>query len=333
MQLDSVRELKAALHSSILAPLTEPPRLRALGVPAGAMAAAPVSPRTLALGIVPGGGAQYRLAVRLQRRALEGSDTVEAIKKHAKGEVEVRYIGRVVKRGDGASFQQRLRPLQIGGSVGHFKITAGTLGAFVRARAGGGGPLILSNNHVLANENKAKKGDAILQPGQFDNGAVPDDRIGSLADFKRLKRTGANLLDCASATLADGLAFDSTGLQTVGKLKGVRSDISRTGEIVHKVGRTTGITRGRVTAIEVDNLVIDYGIGSIRFDQQIEIEGADDEGFSSGGDSGSLIVDDAGLALALLFAGGDTGGSNGKGLTYANPIQPVLDALKVDLLL
>jgi hypothetical protein len=332
MQLDSARELKAALQSSVVAQLAEPPRLRSLGVPAGPVPVSAVSPRTLALGIAPTGGADFRLAVRLQRRALEGSETVEAIRRQARGEVEVRYIGRVVKRGNGGPFQARLRPLQIGGSVGHFKITAGTLGAFVRARAGGG-PLILSNNHVLANENRAKKGDAILQPGQFDHGADPGDRIGTLADFKRLKRAGANLIDYASAVLAPGLDFDSSGLAAVGTLRGIRSGLLRTQEIVHKVGRTTGITNGRVTAIEMDNVVIDYDIGSLRFDQQIEIEGADDEGFSAGGDSGSLIVDEDGQALALLFAGGDTGGTNGKGLTYANPLQTVLDALKVDLLL
>jgi hypothetical protein len=34
----------------------------------------------------------------------------------------------------------------------------------------------------------------------------------------------------------------------------------------------------------------------------------------------------------LLFAGGDQGGRNGKGLTYANPMLSVLEALKVDLM-
>jgi hypothetical protein len=58
------------------------------------------------------------------------------------------------------------RPLRIGGSVGHFKITAGTLGCFVRARIGDA-LHILTNNHVLADENRAKVGDAILQPGAF----------------------------------------------------------------------------------------------------------------------------------------------------------------------
>jgi len=65
--------------------------------------------------------------------------------------------------------------------------------------------------------------------------------------------------------------------------------------------------------------------------RQIEIEGAGNRSFSDAGDSGSLIVDDEMLAAALLFAGGDHGGSNGKGLTYANPIAAVFKALKVKL--
>jgi hypothetical protein len=274
------------------------------------------------------------LAVRVQRRALEGSDVVEAIRREARGEVDVRYIGRVAKRADAdvvSVFQGRLRPLRIGGSIGHHKITAGTLGAFVRARSGSA-TLMLSNNHVLANENRAKKGDAILQPGHFDQGRAPADVVGALASFVRLKRTGKNLLDCASASLTEGIGFDFNGLDAVGRLTGFGDVLLREGETVHKVGRTTGITRGRVTAIEMDNVLIDYDLGTLRFDQQIEIEGADDVAFSAGGDSGSLIVDEAGRAVALLFAGGDQGGTNGKGLTYANPLRPVLDALKVDLM-
>jgi hypothetical protein len=54
----------------------------------------------------------------------------------------------------------------------------------------------------------------------------------------------------------------------------------------------------------------------LRFDDQIEIEGAGSSSFSDGGDSGSLIFDKDRGAVALLFAGGDEGGSNGRGLTY-----------------
>jgi hypothetical protein len=35
--------------------------------------------------------------------------------------------------------------------------------------------------------------------------------------------------------------------------------------------------------------------------------------------------------MALLYAGSDQGGANGQGLTYANPLRTVLDALKVEL--
>ena len=111
----------------------------------------------------------FALAVRVQQRALEHSREVERITQHARGEVDVRYVGVVRKRAT-PWHQQRCRPLRIGCSVGHFKVTAGTLGAVVRPR--GGGPLgVLSNNHVLANENRGKRGQAILQPGRYDGGA------------------------------------------------------------------------------------------------------------------------------------------------------------------
>ena len=104
------------------------------------------------------------------------------------------------------------------------------------------------------------------------------------------------------------------------------------GDAVAKVGRTTGLTRGRVTAFELDNVEIEFDLGFLRFDGQIEIEGDGDEPFSDGGDSGSLVVNADLCGVGLLFAGGDVGGSNGRGLTYANPLRTVLDALKVDLL-
>jgi hypothetical protein len=69
----------------------------------------------------------------------------------------------------------------------------------------------------------------------------------------------------------------------------------------------------------------------VSFDNQVEVEGSGTRSFSDAGDSGSLIVDDELKAAALLFAGGDHGGSNGKGLTYGNPIHTVLSALKVEL--
>jgi hypothetical protein len=88
---------------------------------------------------------------------------------------------------------------------------------------------------------------------------------------------------------------------------------------VKKSGRTTGLTTGTITAVNV-TVDVTYstqcGIGSqkARFVNQIAIGPG---GFSAGGDSGSLIVEDVATcprAVGLLFAGSST-------ITIANPIS------------
>lgn len=331
MELSSVRELKATLQETVLAPLTATIATRA----AFGMSSGPVSrgriPETLALGVARRGRGDYALAVRIQQRALEVGSEIERIRATARGEVDVQYVGRLVKGAD-LWHRQQNRPLRLGGSVGHFRITAGTLGAFVRARAGGG-PLLLSNNHVLANENRAVAGDAILQPAISDGGRNPEDAIATLGAFVRMKRNSTNLVDAAVAALNEGVPFDPRALEGLGQLVGLGDVLLDEGAGVAKVGRTTGTTRGRVTAFELDNVVVGYDLGDLRFDNQIEIEGAGDLPFGQRGDSGALIVTDDLRAVGLLFAVGDVGGTNGKGLTYANPLRTVLDALEVDLLM
>ncbi|WP_165073451.1 Nal1-like putative serine protease [Paludisphaera rhizosphaerae] len=333
MELGSVRSLKADIKASVIGPMNESAEVRALGMQVGPAADAPAAPPTIALGVAPKNDkGQFVLAVRIQNRGLENSREVAAIRKRAKGEVDVQYIGVPVKRAAVPWGRKPVRPLKIGCSIGHIKVTAGTLGAFVQARADGE-VLILSNNHVLANENKAKKGDAILQPGKYDGGSLPDSKVGELLRFIRLKREGTNLVDAAVATIAEKIEYDARTLTGLGKLAGLGDAALMDGDAVAKIGRTTGLTRGRVTAFEVDDVVIRYDLGLLTFNDQIEIEGEGDEPFSRGGDSGSLIVGADRRAVALLFAGGDLGGSNGKGLTYANPLRTVLDELKVDLFL
>ncbi|MBK8022682.1 MAG: hypothetical protein IPK19_14925 [Chloroflexi bacterium] len=86
--------------------------------------------------------------------------------------------------------RERFRPTIPGGvSMGHYKITAGTLGAIVRDRATNE-LLILSNNHVLANSNDALKGDPILQPGPTDGGKNPGDMVATLERFIPLRYVG-----------------------------------------------------------------------------------------------------------------------------------------------
>ena len=244
----------------------------------------------------------------------------------------MRYVGRIRARAK-PWYRSKQRPLLVGSSTGFLAsgfIMAGTLGCFVRS--GSSTALyILSNNHVLADENRYPKGGAIVQPGTLDGGSPTADRVAKLTRFVRLDTGQPNLVDCAIAQLNSGIQADVHKLKGIGTLAGQRSADLQIGDIVHKVGRTTGVRHGRVTAFELDGVSVQYDIGVLTFDNQIEIEGAGNKSFSDAGDSGSLIVDDQMQAAALLFAGGDHGGTNGKGLTYANPIAAVLAALKVKL--
>lgn len=329
MKLESVRELKASLARSLVEEMARPMSKRRIVT----LAAQPVENleahhRSIALGIAPGADG-YKLAVRVQRQSLMHGPELEEIQRKARGEVDVRYVGRVVRRAT-PWHRKRSRPLRIGGSIGHYKVTAGTIGCFVTRRSDGA-VLVLSNNHVLADENRAKAGDAILQPGDYDGGKRPKDIVAKLESFVRLKTRGANYVDCAIASLLDVVKFDRKKLTGLGTLRGLSEQEIDEGMKVAKVGRTTGVTRGRISAFEMDNVIVEFDAGDIRFDDQLEIQGRRSP-FSDGGDSGSLIVDDEDRAVGLLFAGSDPSGPKDPGYTYANPIRTVLGRLKVDLL-
>lgn len=371
MRLESARSLKLELLEQVVQPLiTGATRARAAGARAfaGEMKALGMAPdpslngvgaravsdvpevqRSLALGVAPH-GTGYRLAIRLQRPALRQSQIVEHLTRKAHGEVDVRLVGRIDKRPKPRRvatrrppaaaaatlmpwYQGNTRPLLIGASVGHVDITAGTIGAFVRR---GKTSCILSNNHVLANEDQGKVGDWVLQRARFDGGKQAE-RVARLSHWVRLKPHGANLVDAALAAIENGIEYDASMLRgLVGgrnrKLSGLGPEFVDEGSTVYKVGRTTGARRGRVTAFGLDNVVVNYDLGNMRFDDQIEVEGSGSSSFSDGGDSGSLIVDSRMAAIALLFAGSEAGGRNGAGLTYANPIRRVLADLGAELL-
>jgi hypothetical protein len=327
MQLDSVRELKANLLSEIVMPLSGESTRSLLALPAAPMGSGPLP--TLALGIAGRAPKDYALAVRIQQRPLERSRALELIRHQARNEVDVRYVGRIEKAAKIRWHSQRHRPLVIGSSVAHHQVTAGTLGCFVR-RGGNDEVLLLSNNHVLANENRAKIGDAILQPGTIDGGKQPNDIAATLSDFVKLKQAGTNLVDAAVARVAKGVAARLSYLRGLGQLAGAANGVLHAGVKVDKVGRTTGRTRGSVTAFELDNLFVRFDSGELEFNGQIEIEG-DGVRFALDGDSGSLVVDGSRQAVGLLFAVSELGGSTGQGVAYANPFDLVLRELNVGL--
>ncbi len=205
------------------------------------------------------------------------------------------------------TLRRRVRPAMGGYSVGHYRITAGTLGTCCYDLS----PFpsipskyyILSNNHVLANSNNARIGDPILQPGPIDGGTYPSDVIARLSRFVpiRFKSPGAAPCNYVDAAIAEG-DFENLNREIywsgyVTKLYAA----PKVGDIVQKTGRTTNFTTGRVTNINA-TVDVNYGGGKVaRFCRQIVTTA-----MSAGGDSGSLVSDRNEGAVGLLFAGSAT---------------------------
>lgn len=253
----------------------------------------------------------------------------------------------------------RLRPARPGISIGHQNGTAGTLGAYVRRD---GKLFILSNNHVLALLNKARVGDAILQPGPSDGGSLLD-QIGSLAEFVPLQflsqAASADSLSRAMsahqsggglARLLDWLKRVLKGTQPVtppptpsrnymdAALAGPLNPSLVNPNIVDVGGPPLGIalpalgTRviksGRTTALtQATILQLDVTV-DVRYGERTArfVNQIVTGQLSQPGDSGSLVLDYERNAIGLLFSGSAA-------ITVVNPIQTVLKALRAELIL
>ncbi|MEU1728928.1 hypothetical protein [Nonomuraea sp. NPDC005692] len=248
------------------------------------------------------------------------------------------------------SFTARERPAPNGVSIGHFNVTAGTLGSLVIDNTDRT-VNILSNNHVLADGNNAMIGDAIVQPGVFDGGTTAGDTIATLKRFVTLNANG-NTADAAIAQPRDpndvedrvkndlipvatpdhpaiGLLFAGTCNRTlINPIDQVLTQLNveflggaavtagvDIGTNVEKVGRTTEYTTSTVTEIDVTALV-QYASNVIRsFDGQIATAY-----MSEGGDSGSVV-----------YRGGEGGNEDACGCGSAAAASQVLQRdLKLD---
>lgn len=183
---------------------------------------------------------------------------------------------------------KRRRPAPGGVSVGHYQLKgAGTLGCW-RKHPKTGEPLLESCWHILTNYGKAQKGDPILQPAIIDGGTVKNDTIAYLyswidvhmlgpnlgetkSNLKYLIDTGKKLPinhvdiawakpvsdDVVSYEILDlGIPKETNSSQNL-QAKGI-------GTRVIKSGRTTGVTSGRISTVDVD-IFIGYPTGVALF--------------------------------------------------------------------
>ena len=271
----------------------------------------------------------------------------ELVPRFLKGQqVDVIEIGEV-RFMDGAEEAQanapppervkKWRPAPGGISIGHYAITAGTLGVAVRDRASGA-RLILSNNHVLANttsgnDHRAAPGDIILQPGAYDGGDANTDVLGRLMRFVPLRRTasqpqcataaalekvanrliswlhphyrvqlqrlnqGGNLVDAALA-MPEREEDLADEILALGRISGTAR--AYLGQPISFSGRTSGLVKGKILAMEVSLYITMHSGEEVLFEVQLITSAV-----SRPGDSGSLLVDENNRAVGLLFAGSD----------------------------
>jgi hypothetical protein len=231
---------------------------------------------------------------------------------------------------------------------------SGTLGALVEGA--GKRQYLLSNNHVLAKSDHANVGDTIVQPGLIDNNCTPlgdsanSGQVSSVAPVAQLTgwlplRSKLTNADAAIAQVVSravdpsGSILELGARQPGGALAAAPPGVSSTGGRgeaatldlrVAKSGRTTGLTCGGVSAIDLD-VKVDYFLDCAEtrpyltktFTHQLAFSGNQ---FSDAGDSGALVVDAANAEpVGLYFAGGTD--VLGVSQAVANPAPDLLSEL------
>jgi len=224
----------------------------------------------------------------------------------------------------------------------------GTLGALVQD--GGGRQYLLSNNHVLAASDHGSAGDTIVQPGLIDSNCAPQGLslgagpVATLSNWLPLSAKSTNA-DVAIAQVASravdpaGSILEFGARQADGTLAAAPPGTGSTGGKgeatalnlqVAKSGRTTGLTCGAVSAVDLD-VRVEYFSDCAEtkpyltktFTNQFAMSG---NAFMDAGDSGALVVDAATAEpVGLLFAGGTD--VAGVAQAVANPTSEVLSEL------
>lgn len=199
-----------------------------------------------------------------------------------------------------------------GSAIRHPLGSRGSLGCLVRQ---GGTDFILSNNHVLARVNQANIGDFIQDANTGLN-------IATLSNFVQLNVGGANSVDAAIAqvSIPGSVTPDIRGIGNFNP-----NPVSAfVGQRVIMSGAAGGrVTRGTVTSLNSSVTLILPGNNVVQYVRQIQIDGDGGSGFSVGGDSGSLVLDEASLRPVGLLVGADAN------FSYANEIALVLQTLNV----
>jgi hypothetical protein len=214
----------------------------------------------------------------------------------------------------------------------------GTFGSLIQK---GGVKYILTNYHVLyadivsgGNGRVATAGDPVIQPGLIDVNCTAGNanNVGTLVSGGGSLPMGGNAVDVGIAQVTPGMVDETGSILNVGTIGATTLNAS-IGLAVKKMGRTTGLTRSTVSAIN-GAFSITYEnecAGGTSFTQSYTNQVVIANGscsFQNSGDSGSLLLQDVATnpkAVGLCFAGSSV--CNGSSIAIANPIGAVLSYL------
>ncbi len=270
------------------------------------------------------------LCVHVQDKQYRNSSLIKWLRKEADGRLKVIHTGKISALCGGSPLIQQTRPLQIGYSVSNESFNdAGTIGFFAQENDSAFSGIV-SCNHVLANQQDPTGTRRIRQPGVFDQGSPTDD----IAQPWRWVVIGAsgNVSDAAYARLDAGVQMTTTLPAGVPPITG--ATISPAVDTnVAKLGRTTLVTRGRIDSISHNNLAIFYPqFGTISFNDIFSVVSTEACSFSHAGDSGSLILSEAGEAIGLLIATANGDINDPTRVCYGCRIDPVLSKLNIRII-
>lgn len=279
----------------------------------------------------------FRIEVRFQRARGPGWRLAEQFKSLAKGEINIvdtRELIATPPLKARPRRPERVRPLRIGCSIGHVDdFSAGTLGAFVTDQEGE--EYLLSCAHVLRKRDSRRRD--ITQPGpaDVDWDITEDDLVADLDIFTEFAGGRLNRADAAAGRLRDGIDHGGNAFPRIGRFTKKLPDLdefltSFDGQ-VRKLGRTTGMTTGRVTAFNVAGVQAYYADydRAFAFDQVIEVVNPK-RAFAKAGDSGSLVVSKQDkVPLGLVFCGHY---GNRRTVVYVCRIDHVLKAVRKELM-
>jgi len=266
-------------------------------------------------------------------KSIDGVDTI------------VRDFGEIKAQGELEVHKKKTRPLEGGISFGLQDGPSGTLGVSLESE---NKFYLLSNNHVIADTNDAQIGSDLIQPSSADS-----DRANYCGELERyvkinfkensLSKPGIlsklcqffsslfggdsssskvlendlkyNQVDCALGELRSCSTKVNEVLK-VGKIKGIRKP--ELGMSVKKVGRSSGVTEGRIIQMDA-TIEVGFSFGrKAMFEDQIVTTP-----ISSPGDSGSVVLDEDNYLVGLLFSGSEK-------VTVLNPIDLVFENLNID---